>query len=268
MNIRIRVLRKGETMPAMAKQLAYAAALAMNRTLEEGQEAQRNALYGTFRMRGTNQFFSNMVKIRPEDRARRDRLVARLRIEGPESDLAKGNLLARHEAGGQRSTGQGGASVDPSFRLRGMFYLPTPQLRPSFDQAIPRRLYPANLGLTARRDVSGTTAVRGIHRTWTGKTQLKGKDRTFVLFSNTGKPWGIFQRIGTSSVRYARNKAGFMVRRDDGTRDPNIKRIWRFQPTVTLKPRLNFQQRMTRVVNERYPLNFNAFLGVAIRSAK
>lgn len=265
--IQVRVDRKGTNLPGIARQSAFATALAMNRTMEEGQERQRQGLYGGFRFRGTDTFFNRMVKIRGEDRARKDRLRARIRIEGPEGDESKGALLARHEKGGLRTTGRGGASTDINFRLKGMFYLPTRNLRPSFANAVPRSMHPANLRLTERRDVDGGTMAPKIHRTWRGKQQLKGKQRTFVLFSNTGQPWGIYQRTGSTAVTYARNRRGIMVRRDRG-RDPSIKKLWSFTPSISLKPRLRFEQRITRTIHERFQLNYSAFLSHAIRTSR
>lgn len=267
MQIRIHVDRKGLNLPGLAKQSAFATALAMNRTMEEAQTAQRQGLHQAFTFRGTHQFFGRMVKIRREDRAQRDRLRARLRIEGPEGEEGKGKLLARHESGGPRNTGAGGYSTDISYRLKGMFYLPTPMLRPSFLSPVPRNMYPASLRLTDRRDVDGSTLSAKIHRTWRGKQQLKGKRRTFVLFSNTGEPWGIFQRIGATSTRYARNRRGVLVRRDGG-RDPNIKKLWRFRRSITLKPRLRFGSRVLRVIQERYPVNYRGFLSHAVRTSR
>src|SRR3954469_3027504 len=105
--IRVTIDRKGLQLDGLAKQAEYATALAMNRTLEEGQAAQQRGLYSAFTFRRTDQFFTRMVKIRPEDRAKRDRLVARVRIEGPEGSEEKGALLAKHEKGGIRTTGAG-----------------------------------------------------------------------------------------------------------------------------------------------------------------
>jgi hypothetical protein len=265
--IRVAVKSSGPGLPAVAKQMAFATALAMNRTIEEAQAAQRQGQYQSFLFRGTDDFFSHMVKIRPEDRARKDRLKARLRIEGPEGAQQKGALLARHEAGGVMTTGAGGASVDINYRLKSMFFIPTQALRPSFANPVPRSMFPANLRLTDRKDVSGGTLPANVHRTRGGKLQLKGKQRTFVLFSNSGQPWGVFQRIGVSSTRYAFNKKGFLVHRDGG-HDPNIKQIWRFTPSITLRPRLRFEQRVVGVIRQRYPMNLEAFTSFAIRTAK
>lgn len=268
--VRIHIDRKGTNLPGLAKQSVFATALAMNRTLEEGQTAQRNALYGGFTFRGTDQFFGRMVKIRGEDRATKGRLRARIRIEGPEGDEGKGSLLARHERGGTRTTGRGGYSTDISYRLKGMFYLPSRHLRPSFGSAVPRAMHPANLRLTERRDVDGSTMAPRIHRTWGGKQQLKGKRRTFVLFSNTGAPLGVYQRTADTRPRYAHDKRGRVIarRQRDGVRDPNIRKIWSFARTIRLKPRLGFERRIVRTIHERFQLNYRAFLSHAIRTSR
>ena|ERR1051325_9539002 len=82
MQIRVRVKRLGAGFKGAAKQQAFALANAFNKTTLEDQTAQRAAIRRNMTVRNET-FIDRLVKIRPEDKARRDRVVARIRIEGP-----------------------------------------------------------------------------------------------------------------------------------------------------------------------------------------
>jgi hypothetical protein len=270
MQIKVNIKRSGQSFPQIAKQERYALALAINRSLEEAQAEQRQSVAARFIDRRGRGLLRNMVKIGPADRATRDHPVGRLRIIGPEGSEGLSSILTRHEVGGPRTTGQGGYSIDPAHRIKGFFYLPTQALRNPFSAIVPRKLYPTSLHLTERRDVVGTQPAR-VHRTRNGRLQLRGDDRTFVLFgANGAAPIGVFQRKGRSvyggrgrsAGRRTTFNAGGNVTRDD------IRLIWAFRRQVTLKPRLYFYEIVPRVAMQRMPVNYAGFLKVALRTAR
>jgi hypothetical protein len=269
MQLTIKIEKRGIGIAGIAKQSAFALANAFNRTLDEGQIAQRAGIHSRFTLRGRSApFLDRLVKRRREDFATRERLVGRLRIEGPEGQAARAALLTRHELGGTRGTGQGGPSIDPRHSLAGYFYLPTKAIRPSFSAEVPRRIYPSNLRLVDRQDVSGVLPAK-VHTTGSGKSQLRGKDRTFVIFSSgTHQPIGIFQRNGgrrgKATARYGRFADG----RRFAQRDPNLTKLWSFQRTVTTKPRLEFIQTQQANVDARLLINYRGMLSAAIRTAR
>lgn len=271
MKITWQVHTTGVGFAGFAKQNAFAVANAINRTLDEGQIAQRAGIHARFTLRGRAvSFIDRMVKRRREDFAQRDRVIGRLRIEGPEGDYGRGAILARHESGGVRTTGQGGASVDPRQRLAAYFYLPQRALRSSFASSVARRYYPANLRLMDRRDIDGTLPAQ-VHTTKRGKYQLKGKDRTFVIFSASGSgavPFGIFQRKGGRSGRATARHGKYEDGRRFGQRDPNLTKLWGFKRQVALKPRLQFVDTQRRTVTDRFAINYRGMLSAAIRTAR
>lgn len=236
----------------LGKQANYAMALTINKTLDEAQEKMRAGIRQRFTIRGRAAgFVDRLVKRRREDFARRDNLIGRLRIEGPEGELERAKILTRHEEGGERTTGIG-HTIDPVTRVGNFFFIPTEHIRYPFSASVPRRLFPAYLGLQPMRSIAGGSTIK-THHTRTGKLQLKGKSRTFILFSPNGRPWGIYQRgEGT------RGK----------TRGYDIRLIWRFDKRITLKPRLQFYDTGRQSVHAGVPTHFPGFLRQALATAK
>jgi hypothetical protein len=264
MRIQITVHKSGFGTDGIIKQVAFATALAMNRTLDEAQALERQGIAERFTLRPRGRAFINrMVKRRLDDFATPKRLTARLRIEGPENDVDRAQILTRHEEGGTRSPTSGGHSIDPTYQTKGLFFLPTPIIRPTFQSEVPRRLYPANLRLTERRDIVGklNAKVRITRRGSSAdailgraKLQVQGKERTFILNApGTDRPLGIFQRHD--------GKKGKSERED-------IVMIWRFKRTVTTHPRLQFFSTVTTAIDRRYDQNFRGFISFASRTAR
>ena len=90
----VTVTRSGPTLGVVAKQTPFALANAINRTLEEGQVAMRAQLPREFTIRRPD-FINRLVKIENADRARKDRLVGRMGIQGNRADI-----LTKFETGG------------------------------------------------------------------------------------------------------------------------------------------------------------------------
>jgi hypothetical protein len=239
---------------------------AINRTLEEGQQAQRATMARSFVER-RREFLDRMVKIAPSDRARPDRLIGRLRIIGPEGAESRSSILSRHEDPPASTTAPGGYSIDPSVRIRGVFWLPTPVIRPQFSGVIPPKLFPTNLRLVDRHDVVGTLRAK-VHTTSTGHLQLKGGQRTFVLFgANDGSPIGIFQRKGGKKGRSKGRRTLFRQGVGPQVRD-DIQMLWAFRRTIHLKPRLHFYQVVPQTVQQRIAVNYSGFMSAALRGSR
>jgi len=267
--IGFKVTRVGRVID-VPKQAAFALSKAMNSAMVDGQTAQRGIVRANFVDRTNRNFLRNLVKIGAGDRATRDRLEATIRIIGPEGSESAGRLLARHEDGGVQTPNGIGYSIDPSVRIGNFWAIPTEAIRPTFASRVPGKLYPKALHLMASRDVVGTRAAH-VHTTSRGVLQLKGDDRTFVLFgANGGPPIGIFQRSGTrkfggkgkSGGKRVVFAAGGNIVRDD------IRLIWAFKPTITLKPRLFFFSTVTESVRQQLPSYFRDAFAQAMGTAR
>lgn len=253
MIIDVSVKKSGFGTPGIAKQVAFATYLTMNRTLDEGQLQQRAGIHQRFIVRNPR-FIDNMVKRQRDDFATPQRLVARLRIIGPEGSEDRAQILTRHETGGERTTGKGGYSQDPVYHTAGYFYLPTRIIRGTPTAVIPRADYPTNLRLVPRHAIEGGMMAARSRTTRKGVIQLQGKRRTFVLFEpGDGAPIGIFQR---HDGRKGKSE------RDD------IVMIWNYRRSITLKPRLQFFATQQANFDERYDVNFRGFMSYAVRTAK
>jgi hypothetical protein len=97
MDLLVTVRRTGPKLTDVAaRQLPFATALAINRTLEEIQGAARAGIRERFTLRRPT-FVERLVKINNADRARKDRLAGRVGIQG-----ARADLLTKFEAGGTK----------------------------------------------------------------------------------------------------------------------------------------------------------------------
>lgn len=221
------------------RQVPYAVSRALNTTNNQMQTAVRASLRQHFIVRRAT-FIDRMVKIKPEDRATKQKLKARLRIEGPEGSEFKGDLLIRHEEGGTRQTAP-------------YFFIPTEVLRFPPQANIPQSMYPKALRLESRKDIVGTLGSTG-RITRRGTLQLQGKRRTFILNRpNTDTPLGIFQR-----------KEG----RPGRSRPHDIALIWYFVRTVHLKQRLQFGPTTKAVYEKEFTPNVRQAFADALRTAR
>lgn len=242
----------------------------INKTIDEAQEAQRQHVARAFVDRQGKGLLRRLVKIGRADRPTPDNLTGRVLIVGPEGSEGAGSLLSRHEDGGQRRRPGGSAGSDPTQRVRGVFWIPTKAIRPSFAQAVPRKLYPASLHLQESR-YEGTTkkgkraGYVGARKTSGGKLVLKGSDRTFVMFgANGGRPIGVFQRSGKSKWGGKGRSGGkalgwSKVSSSWHTRD-DIRLIWAFKPTITLKRKLRFYDIAPKTIRDRASANFDSIV--------
>lgn len=221
------------------KQLAFGTSLALNRTAEEVQDAQRQRVFARFAVRTASSatFLSNMIKIARDDRATKYDLRARVRIEGPGHEPQKALLLTRHIDGGAHTMPGGPLSS---------FFIPADALRPSRLAIVPRQLYPKNLRLMDRKDIVGTMHAKR-HVTKSGAVQLKGKLRTFVLTEKgSGRPLGVFQREGPH----------------------DIQMLWLYSKRITIRPQFDFFGIAERTFVDRWPANFLGMMRYAIATAR
>lgn len=225
----------------VAKQVPFATAIALNRTMDDAQIAMKRGVEERFRLRSAQSrtWLLNTIYRGPGDRATKDNLRARIQV--PEDR----NVLARFEEGGLKTV------KDPTFP----FAIPTRAIRAFFGGTVDKKLLPKNLGLIARRNITGgfdlhakgKSRKAGFHTTGTGKVQLKGRNRTFVVTLRSGHQ-GILQRTGP----------------DRG----NVRLIWAFRLQITDPPLLHFQATLRRVVAERWTINWNGAMAYAIATAR
>lgn len=220
-------------------QVPFAMALGMNWTMLDVQEAQREQIDREMTVRNPR-FIYQAVKIAPEDRASKTKLTAGMRIEGPRKDPDRGKVLTRHEMGGNRQS----ASQAP-------FFIPMLALRRFPEQVISQKMYPSYLGVVTSRvgDSGRFVEPKRSKRGPKGTQHIRGRQRTFVLDPQLGhnvsqRAAGIYQRVGVG-------RSG-------------IVRIWKYQPTLVLKQKLQFQATFDRVVAERFNTNFTGALAYAM----
>lgn len=222
-----RELTAGLTRTAL-EAVPRAIANGLNDTVKDVQSTMRGDLPSRFTIRNPA-FINRLVKINRDDFARNDKHEAIVRIQGPESVLGSDQraaaVLTRHEEGGVHQQ-----SPDSPF------YVPAHALRPTEAAVIPRRQYPAALGITPRRTVEGgfsnPTRV-GLSR---GGFSIRGKSRTFTVPIGNPMGWtpGIYQREG-----------GRGEDRND------IQLLWLFVQRVRLQPRLRFYATGNDIVQRR-----------------
>jgi hypothetical protein len=138
------------------------------------------------------------------------------------------DFLAKFEAGGQKTPRSGHDIAVPD------------QARPSKGALIPAGLRPKALSLQR-----------------TGG-RIRGAKRTFVIETSTHP--GIYQRVGTE------RRGAF--RRIGRGRDPNVRLLYSFKPSVRIDRRLGFAETAKRVVDQQFKANFAASFDLAMRTAR
>jgi hypothetical protein len=232
--------------PASAQRLAdrlrrntlFASAVALNRSANLVQGIMRQSMRRNFTIR-RGDFIDRLIKIRNSDRATKDNLTTRIRVEGPTNDLndRAANLLLQHELGGTqvRSNVLDIKAMERSAR-QGMYFIQGKALQNG--SVPPRALFPENLGLAPKRDADGSSYYalgRGsikkkltpFRKTSGHKVRIEGKSNTFMvnpLYQQTKlKMPVIFQRVGKG-----------------------LRVLWIFKGQRTLRPRLAFTDTVTK----------------------
>ncbi len=195
----------------------------------EAQGEMRKQLPQRFTFRGTRDQFEKAIVFQSA-RVKGDReLQAVLQVGAPGGGTKAsatqnlGRLLARHEDASQRTAS---AQI---FRLGGGksasgFFLPANGLRTSTANP-PRKMYPRNIGVSARRDADGSLSY--------AKGTKKGTKRT-----------------GTG-VSYFATEKGIFRRRHTGFGRADIEAIWWFRRTIRTPARLGLWDTAERVFQTR-----------------
>lgn len=194
------------------RQLPFATAKALNDTAIDAQENIRGGLFARFHLRRET-FILRTVKIFPGEFATKDNPRAILRID-PTRDL-----LAKFERGGTK-------------RPRYTRNIAVPRdARADVAQVIPKRLRPKSLQLQTVR-------------TATGKTQVKGRSRTFLIRTESFE--GIFQRVRGGGMRL----------------------LYGLERSVQIPASLEFERTARLVAARTWEIHLNRALVYAISTAK
>lgn len=214
------------------RQLPFALASAMNRTAEEFQDAMQQGVRERFTIRVPR--VDRVAKIERGNCATKELLRVIVDVD------PRFGFWRKFEQGGTKT------ELNPTMPIA----IPATTIRPAFADTVPRSLYPKNLRLVERRDISGTLPPKA-HVTRRGVLQIKGKQRTFVLdpASMFGvQTWGVYQRTGP------------------GKHD--IRLLWRYKHRVPIPAKLQWQATAERVVATRWAINFEGMLAYALRTAR
>src|SRR5882724_1035050 len=139
---------------AVLKQFPFAVANALNRLAFEFRDQERNLIEGRFTVR--RPWVTQGVQVPAGGRATKDRLQSRVEVE------QKRSFLWKFEAGGIKRSRQGG-----------LIAIPKQDVFPE-SQVVPKGKRPKAFQFQ-------------VHRTVTGKLQLKGQKRTFLIEKPGGK---------------------------------------------------------------------------------
>lgn len=206
-----------EQLKGFERQAPFATSLAINNTLLHAQKVMQLQLPRsfTFRSASSQKLFERAIKVKFTSKSA---LSGNVRIEGPETVLGYEaritQMLLRHETATTHSSGA-------LYRTRtgftpGGFFLPVRGIRTA-GQGVPRKLYPANIGIQLRIDPSG---------------------RSF--FSKTQRGRKLSRGGGTRELSYFATPLGIYERRHFGTGTSGVRLIWAFEKHVKLKARLRF----------------------------
>lgn len=229
---------------ALAAKLPHIIADSLNRTGDDANQGIRNHMMASFviRNKALPRFVAPM-RIPRSEQAKPGRLYVILHTEG------KGRILDPFEAGTPKVMGANPIAV------------PTSNIRFTKATVIPRKWYPSNLGLTPKVSPTGQHyyalgkgAIKEgktpFKQTKGGVTQIKGKNRTFVLDPKLHK-------------NVSAGEHGVYVRIGSGRGD--IRMIWQYRTQVRRPPNLKFKETANRIAQARWPINMRGVLDAAIR---
>lgn len=242
------------TLDAVARrQLPFATANGINRTLDEIRTETRRKLPSQFRFRSTRarRFFESFVVTDPDQRATKTRLRGVVGIQPPLrgsfSNSKRVGILTKFQAGGTFSYPNGMPVA-----------IPTDYLRSRYKNEIPRSMYPKSLGLLERKSIEGGSKITGAKTRQVGpgrwKTSLRGARRTFALdprYHQVSNPdvYGVWQRRGRG-------------------RDSEPFLLWAYKPSIRVPKRLTFLEDAERMTRERLALNIEGQLRYALNELK
>lgn len=211
-------------------QIPFATSLALNQTAKDAQDAIKTRLRNVFTIRRA--WVAQGITI-PKFSDKNDSPMSVTIQLDPER-----SFLAKFEGGGTKY----GTDEQP-------IAIPSTAIRPAFVDLPPLALYPKNLGLVARQDVAGKTAVRG-KITKRGVLEIQGKRRTFVL---TTDMFGV-------------NVPGVYQRTGPGKHDFQL--LWAYKPQIPIPQELSFVETAKETVDAQWGPRFNAAFDRAVKTAK
>lgn len=237
------------------KQIPFALAIALNRTVEDGLAIARKEMQAKFIIRVPSFDLPPLTlpKVWQATKTRPSAIFALGDSDGGRQGIGarRSRIFSKFQDGGSKF------AKNPDFPIA----IPTRALRPNPQALVPRGAYPKNLRLGPRRD-AGNQIVPGLRkgkiRTLAGapigkrarkRQGLAGIGGTFTVNNKeTGKPIGIFQRTGL------------------GKND--VKMIWAYKQSIHIPKRLDWVGIAQRTANARFQINFNGALAFAIRTGK
>lgn len=214
-------------------QMPFALSLAINRTAYNVRDAIRSGIQHRFTIR--RRWVVHGIQIPRGGRATKQKLEAIVELERRRS------FLAKFEEGGVK---RGSATMPIA--------IPTEHIRPVHTATPPLSLYPKNLGLQERRDISGGFTAARTTFTRRGVKQWKGKRRTFVIdpweHNATPELWGVWQRRGPKRHQ--------------------IRLIWAYRREIPIPPTLKFVETGRKMADQVWDRNFTREFDRAIRTAR
>lgn len=236
------------------KHVPFAAAVTFNRTGEEVIAKARVEMPKTFTVRSPD-FVLPPQQLPASARATKKRLLMEVALGYPDVlprsiGARREKIFRKFEYGGDKE------ARDLNFPIA----IPSKELRPTKQAAIPKALYPVNLRLVPRKQPDNSILPglrRGKVRTIDGATVtkrqrkelgLEGIGGTFTLLDENGKPIGVFQRTGL------------------GRKD--LRALWWFAPRIRIPRVLNFVEMANTVIEDRLLVNWEGAMALALRTAK
>lgn len=216
---------------ASKQQLPFAISVAVNKTAKDVQIAQRAQMQASFIIRKPWVLQGVVIsKFSDKSEATPTAVVG---IDPTRS------FLNKFEQGGQK------VAANPALPIA----VPTLFARPDRGGLVPLGLYPKNLGLAARRGVTGIVNPKG-KVSKRGILQLQGKRRTFVLdltMAGVQVP-GVYQRTGP------------------GPHD--FRLLWAYKPSIPIPALLRFEETALKTVTDKWATNFSNAFERALATAK
>jgi len=173
------------------KNLVYATVQGINETAKKIQEAERQRLGQIFKIRKPSFIFQQAAIIKPFANVRQGRIYAEISV-GQKPRL----LLSKFEEGGVKTSEFGKNVAVP---------VTGTAVRPTAASAVPFKMFITKLGFvktTTKPSYLRKKTKNGKWAYWPaegtgGKTQLKGKYRTFIIRPETlNRDPGVWQRFG------------------------------------------------------------------------
>ncbi|GAB1344784.1 hypothetical protein [Gemmatimonas sp.] len=259
---------------AYGRQAVFASAVAINRTLEQKQAQLRAHVTSRLTIRNgkARQLFADVIRFGASDRAdvKRQQLSGRIVVLGGQTEARTnlfrrfGQMVIRHEQGGTVSSNALYRAQNNQLTVGG-FAIPAPGLR-SATKAMPRALYPKNVGLSTRQAISGGTEFA---RQYKGGKKKRGgfKKDTRYYFVKEGV--GIFVREQRRVAKGPR-KGISMASASRGFMDKSSEydAVWFFRPRIRLPRTLKIEETYIGGLEERFRVNYETALADALRSAR